>query len=411
MEGAHNSAHCNDIRMGVQSAGRLGPLCAAHSVSLPSAPALRAVLPTAQLAHTTADEHKQHQDSNHTKMDILSLVTAIWDAKNKLKEFVATVKANPKQSRTLWERVDALTPKLKQIEVAHKTPGKQPANDPTVQRQLATMLSSVEDAVSLVSKFSSASSLSRLWNKSDYSKDFAEINAAITQAQADLGFGLQVSELFSRQRDADDAKDDLADISRKQDQIMKQMEVGFEAQAVGQVQLFNEQQAFVAARFASLADKQSAMLKWQRRIEAEIKQAQLRSKQPASPAASVSSSSCSSAHSPTSAPRDILAEVLRIPLADLELGAKLGGGGFGDVYKSVRKHKHASNHPSWLPLLARARSSVHICHRSALTHSPSVLALSLVSAALRAHLQRLPSLSRRACRRQEASRHNPGRLR
>ena len=196
-------------------------------------------------------------------MDPLSLLSSIWSAKSKLQQFVATVKANPKQCNTLKERVEAMTPGLQRLEAQQKahaatgaassSAGSKPSpSDLTLQRHLATLLSAVEDSVALVSKFSSASCLSRLWKKSDYSSDFASLHAALSQAQADLGFGLQVDQLFSAARDAEDSKADLADIGRKQelilsllDQLEAGLEAGFEAQAVGQAQLHNEQQAFM----------------------------------------------------------------------------------------------------------------------------------------------------------------------
>src|SRR4051812_12712023 len=109
-------------------------------------------------------------------MDPLSILSSIWDAKNKLKEFVATVKANKKQCRTLWERIDAMTPKLRQLEVqqqaikdAHAKSAdklKPCPYDSTLVRQLSTLLQYIDDAANKVAEFSGKSSFSRLWNRS-----------------------------------------------------------------------------------------------------------------------------------------------------------------------------------------------------------------------------------------------------
>ena len=45
---------------------------------------------------------------------------------------------------------------------------------------------------------------------------FAEVNASLAQAQADIGCGLQVQSLFSQQRDADNARADMQWINDKQ---------------------------------------------------------------------------------------------------------------------------------------------------------------------------------------------------
>ena len=125
-----------------------------------------------------------------------------------------------------------MTPGLQRLEAQQKAikQGK-PTADPALQRHLSTVLSAIEDSVALVSKFNSASCFNRLWNKSDYSSDFASLNEQLNQAQADLGFGLQVSQLFSAQRDAEDSRADLADIRRMQETILAHVDAGFEAQA------------------------------------------------------------------------------------------------------------------------------------------------------------------------------------
>ena len=195
-------------------------------------------------------------------------------------------------------RLEAQQKAIKQAQAAGAgSAGKPtPPSDPTLHRHLSTLLAAIEDSVALISKFSSASCFSRLWNKSDYSSDFASLHALLSQAQADLGFGLQVEQLFSAQRDAEDSRADLADIRRLQERIVEQLEAGFEAQAVGQAQICNH----IVAKFASQAEKINAVLKFQQRLERELKQAEMRSKEPDAivvPAASVSASSSSSSPS------------------------------------------------------------------------------------------------------------------
>lgn len=136
----------------------------------------------------------------------------------------------------------------------------------------------------------------------------------LTQAQADLGFGLQVSELFSRQRDAHDTQSDLADISAKQDQIMAQME-GAQKQAEDAA---SKEHKYMQARFASMADKQQQMIKWVARLSREQKQAEQRSQDP--DAVIVAGSAPVSPSSPSS-PRPMSSDLLHIDLFDLQLDA------------------------------------------------------------------------------------------
>ena len=301
-------------------------------------------------------------------MDALGLFHDIWSLCRHLKRGYQQVKANPAQCTTLYQRVEALGPGLRSIEAvlqaqcqrqqqppmiyAPYPPPPQasvaPLN-PTLHRQLACVLHAIEDSVHLISKFSSATWFERVWDRSDYSQAFASINAQITRAQQDLGFNLQLSELFSRQRDAQDAKADLADISRKQDQILYQMECA-QAQAASiaanQQSAQRQEHRFLQSRFASMADKQSAILKFVARLEREQKQAEMRSLQPgvllaaeAAASSALSPSSAAPSGSSVVASRDILSEVLRIPLSDLTLGPLVGSGGFGTVHKGYLRSR------------------------------------------------------------------------
>ena len=330
-----------------------------------------------------------------------SILSSIWDASNRLRSVAKAVKVNGRQSTSLWERVEALTPGLKRIEVqqralqqAHANSAEPMRHDPNLQRYLETMLSVVEDAVELVAKFSSASWYSRAWNRGYDAKAFASINEVLTQAQADLGLGLQMNELFSRQRDADDAKADLADISAKQDQIItlvEQSKKQAEAAAVSQ-QSFAQQQQLFLARFASMAEKQNARnkvvaaedqedaMKFVAHLARQMEQAELRMQRLEGAAAPSSSSASSSSASHVST-RDVLSEVLRIPLSDIEVGAKLGGGAFGDVFKSVQQYQcaHVDERFRCIPhILSHSHHRCCCCSYCVLSGPTSSLVMSML---------------------------------
>lgn len=283
-------------------------------------------------------------------MEPLWLLQSISSSGSRLAALPA-VKINQQQCRTLIERVTALTPGLETIEgqlmESEEEESKESIEDVAtipplpddLTLHLCCLLTAIEDALSLVAKFSSAACFRRLWEKSDYSDDFASIHSMLLQAASDLRLNLggDGAELWSAERQLSDAQADLADISRSVDRILQSVEAGVQISAAStnsdSSSLSNPAalpSAFPAVRFGSDADKQRAVSKWQLRVAAEISAVGRERSPPRVVALSASASSASSASSPL---RSLSSDLPQIPLSDLVLDKRPSGfGGHGTVY-------------------------------------------------------------------------------
>jgi hypothetical protein len=159
-------------------------------------------------------------------MDPIALISSIVSLVGQLKSIYHDVQANKSQCATLIARLDAILPhllQLKEAEMKSKHAHDDPAQVAARKQQLEAMLTCAEDAYELASKFTTAHWVKRLLKRSDYTEEFAALNARLTTCQSDLHFGLAATALFAADRDAADARADLADINAKSDLILEEI--------------------------------------------------------------------------------------------------------------------------------------------------------------------------------------------
>lgn len=311
-------------------------------------------------------------------MNPLTLVAGIFHVISKLHDAHRQIKSNIKQSGTLIKRVAALLTPLKALEaqldreeaqrmeaeaaadagagagtaVGSTTGGTGPplppsslsaASNASLVRQLSALLSLLDDAFALVSSFTAASSWSRVWSKSDYSESFLALHAALSQAQADLGFGMAVSDRAWNIQATRDAAEDLKEIKQAQEEMALQMQqarldqqshaASAASAAAAAAQRDASEHEFLVQRFQSMSAKQDEVVRLLARLEREQNRAEERSQlqqhqQPGS------SASASPSPSPSSS-LQLSDGILRFSLSDLELDPlPVGSGGFGDVFRA-----------------------------------------------------------------------------
>jgi hypothetical protein len=260
-------------------------------------------------------------------MDPLSLLRSIFSAAQTLHEIHKGVKVNKAQCAALNARVQSMENDLRALEARERRKPRQsmyqaesdsPMGKQAPPTPLQILLSCVDDCVTMVRKFSDAGWAKRVWNKSNYSDDFASLMESLSQAQAGLGIHMQIDQ----QQAARDAQADLAAI--KEDAAAIQEGVRrLEAlqHAHGERQLAYAQHHFQRAEANAAdmkADLRSEMEKFMQKVQKQLQGA-------AAPKASASASSSK---------EGISDQVLHIPLSDLRMDPEpIGGGGFGDVYR------------------------------------------------------------------------------
>ena len=345
-------------------------------------------------------------------MNPLTLVAGIFHVISKLHDAHRQIKSNVKQSGTLIKRVAALLEPLKALEAQldreeaqrmeaeaaaaaaaaggttvgstadHVLPPSSlsAASNASLVRQLSSLLSLLDDAFALVSSFTAASSWSRVWSKSDYSESFLALHAALSQAQADLGFGMAVSDRAWNVQATRDAAEDLREIKQAQTELAAQMQQGrmeqqshaasAAAAAAAAAHRDASEHEFLRARFQSMSAKQDEVVRLLARLEREQNRAEQRSQEQSPSAAAVSSSQQLAAVAAPPCPSD---GILRFSLSDLELDPlPVGSGGFGDVFRAhcssrdevvaVKKLRVPSGSPLAPQALAEFMSEMQLLH-------------------------------------------------
>ncbi|CAF0871591.1 unnamed protein product [Didymodactylos carnosus] len=215
------------------------------------------------------------------------------DLHTSIRDKVGQVKANQRQCERLVNRIDQIIDSVERLEKASGSVVR-----PESHTLLSGLLSCIDNCNRLIEKFTTNTWYKKVYENQTDRVEFEQLNRQLSNYALDLSLGLNIQQLFDRNQDQEDLKEDLSDISRKLDTIAKQM-------LDEQQQQNKRMNQMIEQRFQSFRSHLTQSLEAQRRSDYA---------------------------------RTIRIErerFLHIPLNDLLIENKLGSGGFADVHRGL----------------------------------------------------------------------------
>lgn len=144
--------------------------------------------------------------------DPFGIVESIFGIATIIYQQVQLVKANKAQFVRISERIGVIESAIRGLD--------QIPDSTQYRNGLIAFHSSLKKCLAFIQEFGSKHWFKKIICAGAYTEKFDNLNLKLKQAMSDLNLGLQVQQIMNREQDKQDQQQDLADISRRHDEII-----------------------------------------------------------------------------------------------------------------------------------------------------------------------------------------------